>query len=431
MKQALTLYELNELVSETLQTVMPDEYWVEAELSEVREVRGHCYVELVQKDERTNTPIAKASAKCWKNKWMLMRPYFERMTGQSLRTGMKVLLKVYANFHEAYGFSWIITDIDPVYTMGDMARKRQEIIAQLKAEGVFDLQKELTLPLFAQRVAVVSSEQAAGYGDFLRQLQDNDAGLFFDVQLFPAVMQGEKVEQSVINALNQINDQVDKFDVVVIIRGGGATSDLSGFDTILLAENVANFPLPIITGIGHDRDESVLDMISFQRVKTPTAAAAYLVEHLRNTWHRIDDAEQEIIQIVRHAMELEKNRFDLLTSKIPFLFSRVKLQQLTHLQQCQQRLTTSARLHVHQTQQHIEVHSARLSPTVQRLLLDARHHLDLLEQRCSLLDPQLLLKRGYSITLRQGRAVRNAHQLKAGDEIETRVENGIIKSTVK
>ncbi|MES4921692.1 exodeoxyribonuclease VII large subunit [Hoylesella timonensis] len=431
MKQALTLYELNELVSETLQTVMPDEYWVEAELSEVREVRGHCYVELVQKDEQTNTPIAKASAKCWKNKWMLMRPYFERMTGQSLGAGMKVLLKVYANFHEAYGFSWIITDIDPVYTMGDMARKRQEIIAQLKAEGVFDLQKELTLPLFAQRVAVVSSEQAAGYGDFLRQLQDNDAGLSFDVQLFPAVMQGEKVEQSVINALNQINDQVDKFDVVVIIRGGGATSDLSGFDTILLAENVANFPLPIITGIGHDRDESVLDMISFQRVKTPTAAAAYLVEHLRNTWHRIDDAEQEIIQTVRHAMELEKNRFDLLTSKIPFLFSHVKHQQLTHLQQCQQRLTTSARLHVHQAQQHIEVHSARLSPTVQRLLLDTRHHLDLLEQRCSLLDPQLLLKRGYSITLRQGRAVRNAHQLKAGDEIETRVEKGIIKSTVK
>ena len=315
--------------------------------------------------------------------------------------------------------------------MGDMARKRQEIIAQLKAEGVFDLQKELTLPLFAQRVAVVSSEQAAGYGDFLRQLQDNDAGLSFDVQLFPAVMQGEKVEQSVINALNQINDQVDKFDVVVIIRGGGATSDLSGFDTILLAENVANFPLPIITGIGHDRDESVLDMISFQRVKTPTAAASYLVEHLRNTWHRIDDAEQEIIQTVRHAMELEKNRFDLLTSKIPFLFSRVKLQQLTHLQQCQQRLTTSARLHVHQAQQHIEVHSARLFPTVQRLLLDTRHHLNLLEQRCSLLDPQLLLKRGYSITLHQGRAVRNAHQLKAGDEIETRVEKGIIKSTVK
>lgn len=431
MKQKLTLYELNEIVSETLQTVMPDEYWVGAELSEVREVRGHCYMELVQKDEQTNTPIAKASAKCWKNKWMLMRPYFERMTGQSLRAGMKVLLKVYANFHEAYGFSWIITDIDPVYTMGDMARKRQEIIAQLKAEGVFDLQKELTLPLFAQRVAVVSSEQAAGYGDFLRQLQDNDAGLSFDVQLFPAVMQGEKVEQSVINALNQINDQVDKFDVVVIIRGGGATSDLSGFDTILLAENVANFPLPIITGIGHDRDESVLDMISFQRVKTPTAAAAYLVEHLRNTWHRIDDAEQEIIQTVRHAMELEKNRFDLLTSKIPFLFSRVKLQQLTHLQQCQQRLTTSARLHVHQAQQHIEAHSARLSPTVQRLLLDARHHLDLLEQRCSLLDPQLLLKRGYSITLHQGRAVRNARQLKAGDEIETRVEKGIIKSTVK
>ena len=161
MKQALSLYELNQLVSETIQTAMPDDYWVEAELSELREVRGHCYMELVQKDERTNTPVAKASAKCWKNKWMLMRPYFERTTGQVLRAGMKVLLKVYANFHEAYGFSWIVTDIDPVYTMGDMARKRQEIIAQLKAEGVFDLQKDLHLSMFARRVAVISSEQAA------------------------------------------------------------------------------------------------------------------------------------------------------------------------------------------------------------------------------------------------------------------------------
>ena len=191
MKQALTLYELNELVRETLQTAMPDEYWVEAELSEVREVRGHCYMELVQKDERTNTPVAKASAKCWKNKWMLMRPYFERTTGQVLRAGMKVLLKVYANFHEAYGFSWIVTDIDPVYTMGDMARKRLEIIARLKAEGVFDLQKDLHLSMFARRVAVISSEQAAGYGDFLRQLKDCEPGFNFEVQLFPAVMQGE------------------------------------------------------------------------------------------------------------------------------------------------------------------------------------------------------------------------------------------------
>ena len=272
-----TLFELNRLVRETIECEMPNEYWVEAELSECRELRGHCYMELIEKDEQTATPIAKASAKCWASKWILVRPYFERTTGQRLVAGMKVLLKVYPQFHEAFGFSWIVTDIDPTYTLGDMARKRQEIIRQLKEEGVFDLQKELTLPLFCQRIAVISSETAAGYGDFCNQLADNPYGFQFQTQLFPAIMQGEGVEQSIINALERIYDQ--PFDCVVIIRGGGATSDMSGFDTLALAEHVANFPLPIITGIGHDRDESILDMVSHTRVKTPTAAAALPTMH--------------------------------------------------------------------------------------------------------------------------------------------------------
>ena len=171
-----TLFELNRLVRETIECEMPNEYWVEAELSECRELRGHCYMELIEKDKQTATPIAKASAKCWASKWILVRPYFERTTGQRLVAGMKVLLKVYPQFHEAFGFSWIVTDIDPTYTLGDMARKRQEIIRQLKEEGVFDLQKELTLPLFCQRIAVISSETAAGYGDFCNQLADNPYG---------------------------------------------------------------------------------------------------------------------------------------------------------------------------------------------------------------------------------------------------------------
>ena len=234
--KALSLYELNNLVREVISTTLHDEYWVETELSELREVRGHCYMELIQKDLFSNTPIAKASAKCWKNKWQLLSPKFEKVTGQSLRSGLKVLLKVYPDFHEAYGFSWIVTDINPEFTMGDMARKRLEIVNQLKAEGVFDLQKELKMPLFAQRIAVVSSANAAGYGDFCNQLADNSYGLQFHTRLFSAVMQGEGVEQSVIAALNEINSNVDDFDVVVIIRGGGATSDMSGFDTLSLAE---------------------------------------------------------------------------------------------------------------------------------------------------------------------------------------------------
>ena len=177
MKNSLTLYELNALVRDMLALEMPDEYWVEAELSEAREVRGHCYLELIQKDEHSNTPVAKASAKCWASTWQLVKPHFMRVTGQEIHAGMKVLLKVYAQFHESYGFSWIVTDIDPTYTMGDMARKRMEIIRQLKEEGVFELQKELQLPMFCQHIAVISSANAAGYGDFVNQLENNEYGL--------------------------------------------------------------------------------------------------------------------------------------------------------------------------------------------------------------------------------------------------------------
>ena len=278
MTKALTLYELNQMVHETITISMPDEYWVEAEISDIREVRGHCYMELIQKDEYGNTPLARASAKCWKNKWMYISPHFERITGHILRAGMKILVQVYADFHETYGFSWIITDIDPTFTMGDMARKRQDIIRRLQEAGVLELQKELSLPLFTQRIAVISSEQAAGYGDFCNQLAENDYGFQFKLSLFRSIMQGEQIESSIISALNEINRQIDHFDVVVIIRGGGSTSDLSGFDSLLLAENVANFPLPVITGIGHDRDESVLDLVSHIRVKTPTAVATLLID---------------------------------------------------------------------------------------------------------------------------------------------------------
>ena len=331
-----TLFELNRLVRETIECEMPNEYWVEAELSECRELRGHCYMELIEKDEQTATPIAKASAKCWASKWILVRPYFERTTGQRLVAGMKVLLKVYPQFHEAFGFSWIVTDIDPTYTLGDMARKRQEIIRQLKEEGVFDLQKELTLPLFCQRIAVISSETAAGYGDFCNQLADNPYGFQFQTQLFPAIMQGEGVEQSIINALERIYDQ--PFDCVVIIRGGGATSDMSGFDTLALAEHVANFPLPIITGIGHDRDESILDMVSHTRVKTPTAAAALLIDHLKEVLDTVNNAQNSITRLVQQKLSTLSTQLSSVSEAIPRLFSIVKTRQEAKIDALQQRL---------------------------------------------------------------------------------------------
>ena len=388
---------------------MPDEYWVEAELSECRENRGHCYMELIQKDELSATPVAKASAKCWASKWLMVRPYFERITGQRLVVGMKVLLKVYAQFHEAYGFSWIVTDIDPTYTLGDMARKRQEIINQLKAEGVFDLQKELSLPLFCQRIAVISSETAAGYGDFCHQLADNPYNFKFQIQLFPATMQGDGIERSIIEALNSINAVCENFDAVVIIRGGGATSDMTGFDTLALAENVANFPIPIITGIGHDRDESILDMVSHTRVKTPTAAAAFLIDHLKTVLDQLTT----------------------LSEAIPKLFSVVKARQEARLDHLYQRILMRVQQRAVTSQADIRHLEQGLLTALQRRLISEHHRLEMLEEKVRALDPTLLLKRGYSITLFNAKAVHDPQALHPGDEIETRLEKGTIYSKFK
>ena len=382
-----SLYALNALVHEAVSNALPDEYWVEAELAECRERNGHCYMELVEKDERSNSPIAKASAKCWRQTWTLLHATFLRATGQPLRAGMKVLLRVYPQFHEAYGFSWIVSDIDPTYTIGDLARRRQEIIKTLKAQGVFDLQRELRLSPFAQRIAIISAESAAGYGDFCRQLLDNEYNLQFHTELFPAIMQGERVVQSVIQALNLINNRIDDFDAVVIIRGGGATSDMSGFDTLPLAENVANFPLPIITGIGHDRDECVLDMVSHTRVKTPTAAATLLITHLCNTLQQVADAENVIAHYALDRLQRHRLQLEHITTLLPHL--------------------------------------------AQRLMTEAHHSLERIQLKLEGYDPQLLLQRGYSITLHNGQIVKSPQDVKSGDEIETRLKQGTIKSIIQ
>ena len=389
-EERLTLYQLNRMVHEAIECEMPHQYWVEAELSECRESRGHCYMELIERDEQSATPIARASAKCWANRWMLIRPHFERTTGQQLTAGMKVLLRVAPQFHEAYGFSWIVSDIDPTYTLGDQARRRQEIIRKLKEEGVFDLQKGLHFPLFCLHIAVISSQTAAGYGDFCNQLADSPFA--FRTQLFPAVMQGEGIEQSIIEALNRIyshkgSDPLCGFDCVVIIRGGGATSDMSGFDTLALAENIANFPIPIITGIGHDRDECILDMISHTRVKTPTAAAAFLIDHLQEVLSTVEDAQS---LISRYAQQ----KLSTLNLQLTSIFERLPL-------------------------------------LTERRLTAEHHRLEILDEKMKSLDPILLLRRGYSITLKDVHTLRDPLQLKSGDRIETRLEKGTIQSIIQ
>ncbi len=431
MANNLTLLELNGLVREVLETTLDEEYWVEAEVASVREVKGHCYLELIQKDERSNTPVAQASAKCWRSTWMLLRPRFERVTGRQLQAGMKLLLQVYANFHEAYGFSWIVTDINPEFTMGDMARRRREIIRRLHEQGIFDMQKELSLPAFAQRIAVVSSEGAAGYGDFCHQIESNGYGLRFSVTLFPAVMQGETVEESVVAALDKIARKSDDYDVVVIIRGGGATSDLTGFDTLRLAENVCNFPLPIITGIGHERDESILDLVAWRSVKTPTAAAAFLVDHLQEVAVFLDEAGERIARHVGRQMQSEKTRLQRLAASLQPIAQLSLKRHSQRLETISLSLSPNAKMMIQHRRQSLDRLFSLLPPLSKIYVQRCEQKVDNLAVRIKASDPQTILKRGYSITTFEGKIVRNAKELKSGQEIETQLANGKIKSITK
>ena len=323
----LSLYELNALVKRSIHACLPDTYWVQAELSDVRSnYSGHCYLEFVQKEPRGNNLIAKARGTIWSNVYRLLKPYFEEETGQAFVAGIKVMVKVAVEFHELYGYSLTVQDIDPTYTLGDMARRRREILKQLEEEGVLTLNKELEIPLLAQRIAVISSATAAGYGDFCNQLEQNPYGFVFYPRLFPAIMQGERVEQSVITALDAIHACRDDWDVVVIIRGGGATSDLSGFDTYELAANCAQFPIPIITGIGHERDDTVLDCVSHTRVKTPTAAAEYLINHLHDTAKVLEDYASAVLHTISTRMERENTRLNRMVERIP-MQTRMRLKE--------------------------------------------------------------------------------------------------------
>lgn len=407
-ERTFTLLELNHMVRETIERQMDGKYWVEAELSDLHD-RNHCYMELVENDPFGPTPLAKARAVCWANRWTALRSKFERQTQQQLRPGIKVRMMVTPTFHEAYGFAYQVSDIDPDYTLGDIVRKRMEIIRQLKEAGIFDLQRELVLPRFAQRIAVISSAQAAGYGDFCHQIDDNSYGLSFSHELFAAIMQGEQVEQSVIAALDRINARIDEFDVVVIIRGGGATTDMSGFDTLALAENVANFPLPIITGIGHDRDECILDMVSYMRVKTPTAAAAFLIDHLSEVYAALVSARERISRIAERHLAYEKMRLKQLADRIPTLFALTRERQTKRIDALAHRLDSAA---------------------TQRLERE-RHRLQLVAQRAQTQDPIHILRRGYSITLHNGHALRSGDELADGDIIETRLEQGTLKSEIR
>lgn len=406
----LTLLDLNGLVRRQLEQSLSDTYWVQAELSDVRtHGAGHCYLEFIQKDARGNNLVAKARGVIWSNVFRLLKPYFEESAGQAFASGIKVLVEVSVNFHELYGYSLTVHDIDPTYTMGDMARRRREILARLEEEGVLTLNKELAIPVLPQRVAVISSASAAGYGDFCDQLHHNLRGYSFCTELFPALMQGDRVEESVLAALDKIMARADSFDVVVIIRGGGATSDLSGFDTYLLAAACAQFPLPIVTGIGHERDDTVLDMVAHTRVKTPTAAAELLISCMDRAADCLDELLHRLHTSVQMRLDHEHRR----------------------LEQCRRRIPSAVYRRVGDAKLSLQRLQGRLAQVSVSLLAYRRHRLELLQQRIADASPDRLLARGYSLTLKEGHVLKDASSLQPGDVVETRLAKGAFTAVVK
>ena len=442
----LSLTELNRNIKQALRDALPETYWVRAETSEVRvnSYSGHCYLEFIEKDERTGQVAARARGTIWAQQYAVIRPYFEEEAGRPFTSGLKVLVRVAVDFHELYGLSLTVHDIDPSFTVGDLVRRRKEIIRQLQADGVFDLNRSLSLPPRPQRIAVISSATAAGYEDFTNQLLGNEYGFPFYVRLYPALMQGERTEASIIAALDRIYAVREAFDVVVIIRGGGSTADLSSFDSYALAANCAQFPLPIITGIGHERDDTVVDLVAHTRLKTPTAVAAFLIDCMAAQLADINELRDRLYRAATVRIEREQQTFRSVVARFPLLVSghverrraewlRLSARLATVPQLIERRRTEwhrlSARLaavpqRIARHRERIDALPARLRSAADSLLMRRRHDLELSEQHIRLASPDVLLKRGYTMTLRDGVIVKRASTLSPGDTVTIRFADG-------
>ncbi len=431
MSAPLSLYELNNLVRSAFDTVLYDRYWVKAELGEVQQNRGHCFLEFVQKDEKSNALVAKARGQIWANTWAILRPYFENSTKRQLASGMQVLVCVELTFHEVYGYSLNVTDIDPTYTLGDIARKRQEIIRSLEKAGIAEMNKDLRLPRLLQRIAVISSASAAGYGDFIKQLDGNNKCLKFKVKLFPATMQGDGVESSVIKALDCIAKELDDWDAVVIIRGGGAASDLYGFDTLALGENIAQFPLPVISGIGHERDDTIVDIVAHTRVKTPTAAADFIIRHQEAELNILHEFSERISRECTSLISKEKIRLERVSNKIPTLWEVFKTKDSVFLDEVILRLHKSSRNMIGSKAVKQDYIFQHLSFASKSFLIKQKHIIEIIERQMDMADPERILKLGYSITRINGKAIFASNDLKIGDMLQTTLFDGEIQSVVK
>ena len=380
-------YNLSELcicIEDVLSSNLGTTYWVRTEIASLS-VRGHCYMELVEKAPN-NTIAAKVRATCWNHVYGILAPYFTSETGETLSVGMQVLLEVEITFHAIYGLSLNIVGIDPTFTLGDMARQRQATIQRLRDDGIFDMQRDLPLPSTPKHIAIISSADAAGYGDFCHQLTSNAYGFLFHTQLFPAIMQGEQSPTSIIRALEQIALQADSYDIVVIVRGGGATTDLHHFDDYDLASHCAQFPLPIVAGIGHTRDVSIVDMVVHTSVKTPTAAAEWLINLMLLQSQKLQEMQHRLSRVIQQAISNEQQR----------------------LVQFKQRIHWVAHSHLQRQ----------------------RTQLSLWEKTITLHSPEHIYRMGYSLTKVGGKVVKSIADVHAGEQIQTHVADGTIVSEV-
>ena len=432
-----TLYQLNQAIKESLKLVIPDTIWVRAEIHSIStNYSGHCYIDLVEKSEFNDQIIAKQRANIWASTYRYVAQKFQQATNSTLQVGMKILVEVSVEFHELYGLSLNVKDIDPTYTLGELRRRRLEIIQRLKNRGLIDKNKQLSIPRLVQRIAVISSPTAAGYADFVHQLQNNPHGFAYDITLFPAIMQGTQTEDSILSALDNINNSQlsilnSQFDIVVVIRGGGATSDLQAFDSELLAERCANFPLPILTGIGHLRDETILDMVAHTALKTPTAVAEFIISSSFEVLNFLDEMSEKMQNSVIRRIEQEKNYLLLLSTRLPQSVQRTLTQSVSHLTDLQHRLQLKTVDLIVKNRTYIDQKNTQLFVATNSFLQSQQSHLKLLETKLQLLDPQQLLKKGYSFTTHNGKLVTSTSQLQSGDTITTTLGDGTIDSIIK
>ena len=454
MEQELTLLELNRKVKDTIARGFPNNYWVIAEISEMKVNRkGHCYLDLVEKDEMGDRIIAKARGMIWSYTFRMLKPYFENATGQEFKAGLKIMVHVSVEFHELYGYSLHIADIEPSYTLGEMARKRMETIRKLEQEGIIHMNQQLPMPEAPQKIAIISSQTAAGYKDFMEQLLNNPYGYVFYPKLFPAFMQGDQAESSIIDALEDIYQYEHIFDLVAIIRGGGAQADLSCFDQYTLAAHVAQFPLPVISGIGHEKDESVVDLVVHTKLKTPTAVADFLVNKAYQFEERLLRARDQIAQHTSRFIQTEHQRQQNLSGRIVPNINALIERTKTRLERRSEKLSHLNQIYITSQHQHLRDFSARMSNNSQRVIQNAtwelnhmernfpnivekyvqnkQKHLSNLEQAKKHLDPKNVLKRGFSITQKNGQTITSAQQTQPGDVLTTHLYEGYINSTVQ